>query len=78
MNEIIRLAWGRFSTITGVIGDIQGRVVVTLFYYSFFIPFGLASRFLSDPLHMRGENARPQWLDRHPVGATLEEAQEQG
>lgn len=79
MNEIIRLAWARFGIITGVIGEIQGRAIVTLFYYTILVPFGLGSRFLSDPLRFRRtENTKPHWIDRTPVGATLEEAREQG
>ena len=78
MNELFRLAWARFGIITGIIGEIQGRIVVTAFYYTFLVPFGLGSRLLSDPLRVRSEHSQPQWLDRPPVTASLEDAREQG
>ncbi|MBL8131635.1 MAG: hypothetical protein JNL42_07235 [Anaerolineae bacterium] len=78
MTDIIRLAWARFGIITGAIGDVQGRAVVTLFYWTVFVPFALLSRLTSDPLRLRGEHAKPHWIERPPVGVSLEEAREQG
>ncbi|MDZ4769617.1 MAG: hypothetical protein SGJ24_10840 [Chloroflexota bacterium] len=79
MNEITRLAWARFGIITGILGDLQGRVIVTLFYFTVLVPFGIGSRLLSDPMRIRREeNRRPVWLDRPAVGISLEEAREQG
>ncbi len=79
MNDINRLAWARFGIITGILADLQGRLIVTLFYFTILVPFGIGSRLFSDPLRIRREeNRRPVWLERHAVGSTLEEAQEQG
>jgi hypothetical protein len=79
LNEINRLAWARFGIITGILADLQGRLIVTLFYFTVLVPFGVSSRLFSDPLRIRREeNRRPIWLERAPVGSTLEEAREQG
>ncbi|MBK8026140.1 MAG: hypothetical protein IPK19_33330 [Chloroflexi bacterium] len=78
MSDIVRLAWARFGIITGAIGDLQGRAVVTIFYWTIFVPFALVSRLTSDPLRIRGEASKPHWIERTPAGNTLEEAREQG
>jgi hypothetical protein len=76
MSEIVHLAWDRFTIIAGVVGDVQGRVIVTLFYFTILVPFGLGARFLGDALHIR--SAAPAWSERPPVGNGLEEARRQG
>ncbi len=76
MNEVIRLAWDRFKIITSIVGDVQGRVIVTLFYFTILVPFGIGARLFGDALHLRP--APPQWLERAPVQTQLEEARRQG
>ena len=77
MSEIVHLAWNRFKIIAGIVGDVQGRVIVTLFYFTILVPFGIGSRLFSDALHIRTKNT-PQWLERPPVQNGLEEARRQG
>ncbi len=78
MSDIIRFAWDRFTIIAAIVGDVQGRVIVTLFYFTILVPFALIARFAGDPLHMRGENKKPSWIVREPVSPRLEDAQQQG
>ncbi len=75
MNKILHLAWDRFTIIAGIVGDVQGRVIVTLFYFTLLVPFGIGARLFSDSLRIK---AGPQWLDRPPVENGLEEARRQG
>lgn len=77
MSEIVHLAWERFTIIAGIVGDLQGRVIVTVFYYTILAPFGIGSRLFSDPLRLR-TNTTPQWQDRPPVLNTLDDAKRQG
>jgi hypothetical protein len=77
MSEIVHLAWDRFTIVASIVGDLQGRVIVTLFYFTILIPFGLGSRLFSDSLRLRAENI-PRWLDRPPVNNTLDDARRQG
>jgi hypothetical protein len=76
LNDILHLAWDRFTVIAGIVGDVQGRVIVTLFYFTILVPFGIGSRLFSDPLRIKSSS--PHWLDRHPVENGLEEARRQG
>ncbi|HUF39571.1 MAG TPA: hypothetical protein VMN57_13680 [Anaerolineales bacterium] len=42
--------WKRFGQL---IGDVIARVVLTVFYFTVFLPFGLMSRLFADPLGIR-------------------------
>jgi hypothetical protein len=53
-------AWLRFGQF---LGDILARVVLTLFYFSVFVPFGLGVTLLSDPLRTRQKGTQA-WLPR--------------
>ncbi len=76
MREILGLAWARFGLIGAIIGEVQSRVLVTAFYFTVLVPFGLASRLLSDPLRRR--QTTPTWLERDPVATDLDSARQQG
>ena len=76
LAEIVHLAWDRFKVIVGIVGDVQGRAIVTLFYFTVMIPFGLGARLLGDALRVK--SAPDKWLDRPPVQNGLEEARRQG
>ena len=77
MNEIVQLAWDRFKIIAAIVGDVQGRVIVTLFYFTILVPFGLGSRLFGDALRLRA-SGQTQWSPRPPVQNGLEEARRQG
>ncbi|MBK9122487.1 MAG: hypothetical protein IPM16_05105 [Chloroflexi bacterium] len=74
MPSGIKLGWERFKLISKIIGEVQGRVIITAFYYTILIPFGLISRFLTDPLQRKGEVG---WVERHPVGRDIKSARNQ-
>lgn len=78
MRDTIQLAWDRFKIITAVIGDVQGRLIATLFYFTILVPFGLASRTFSDPLHIKFASLTTSWQDRAPISEDLEAAKRQG
>ena len=75
MTSILKLAWKRLLVITSVIGDAQGRLIAMLFYFTVLVPFGVGTRLFSDPLKHAGKT---EWLERHAVSPTLEDAKKQG
>lgn len=74
-SELRQTAWKRWEIIGKVYGDIQARGFAVLFYFTLFVPFALVARLSSDPLQLRKSPAR--WLDKVPVGKTLDEARRQ-
>jgi hypothetical protein len=75
LREIVHLAWDRFNIIGSVIGDVQSRILITAFYFTILVPFGLISRLFTDPLRRTGT---PVWLDRPATPDDLDSARQQG
>ncbi len=75
MQGLLQFAWKRFTLITAVIGEVQGRFFITAFYYTILVPFGIGSRIFSDPLRRK---ANSEWHERPAVPTDLESAQQQG
>ena len=67
-------AWQRFGHF---MGDLLARVVLTVFYFTILLPFGLAVRLFSDPLNIRRAGIRPAWLARETGDRTLEQERRQ-
>jgi hypothetical protein len=67
-------AWQRFGHF---MGDLLARVVLTVFYFTILLPFGLAVRLFSDPLNIRRNGTRPAWLTRVTGDQTLEQTRRQ-
>ena len=62
-------AWKRFGQF---LGDVLARIVLTLFYFTLFLPFGIGVTFFSDPLHTRDKTA--SWTPREDEPPTLDDA----
>lgn len=75
MQAIWKVAWERFGLITKVIGEVNSRIIMTLIYFTILVPFGLISRFTSDPLDFKG---KPSWVVRKPVPRDIDSAKLQG
>ncbi len=70
--ETLRKAWQIWKRIGQFIGDAVGRVVLTAFYFTLFVPFGLGVRFFGDPLAIRPLNGA-KWLERKTRDLTLDD-----
>lgn len=71
--QIAKKAWAAWKRIGQAIGDLIGRIVLSLFYFTFLMPFGLGVRLFSDPMGIkrkRGSN----WLPRSTREADLKNA----
>jgi hypothetical protein len=71
--EALRKGWQAWKRIGQFIGDQIGRVVLTVFYFTLFMPFGLGVRFFADPLALRPLSS-PKWLERKTQDLTLEDS----
>jgi hypothetical protein len=64
----LRAAWNAWKRLARRIGDIQARILLTLFYYVVLGPFALVLRWRSDPLALErgvsgGWRSRPESLE---------------
>jgi hypothetical protein len=60
-TSLIRRLWEGWKRVGRKIGDFQARVLLTLIYAIFVLPFGVAVRLFGDPLRLRRSSL--QWLD---------------
>lgn len=75
MVRIVQSAWARWRLIGEAFGDLIGRSFAVLFYFTVFVPFALGVRLLGDPLGLRRRT--DHWLERAPVGTSLDDARRQ-
>lgn len=71
--EGLRKFWHGWKKFGQFIGDFIGRLVLTIFYFTLFVPFALAVRFLMDPLALRvvGDS---KWVERKTTDLTLDDS----
>jgi hypothetical protein len=60
--DLFRRFWAWWKVVGQAIGDFIARILLTIFYFTIFMPFGLIVRLVSDPLDIKHSQAR--WLDR--------------
>ena len=59
------------------IGEFQSRVLLTIFYFTLFVPFALLLRLFSDPLHLRRRPEPSAWTKAAPPDGGIEAARRQ-
>lgn len=71
--EALRKLWHGWKRFGQIIGDFLGRLVLTIFYFTLFVPFALIVQFFMDPLALR-TTGRPKWLERKTQDLTLDDS----
>ena len=71
--EALRKFWHAWKRFGQFIGDLLGRVVLTIFYFTLFMPFALGVRLFADPLAIRPE-VGAKWVERTTHDLTLEDS----
>jgi hypothetical protein len=68
--------WEGWKGFGHFIGNLIARLVLTIFYFTVFVPFGLGVRLFSDPLHLK---QRPSafWRSRQTGDQNLKEVSRQ-
>lgn len=76
MKEALQKFWQGWKKFGYFMGDLIGRLVLTIFYFTIFMPFGLGVRLFGDRLDTKGRVA-PHWVERQTRDLTLEDARRQ-
>jgi hypothetical protein len=74
--RVLRKLWEGWKAFGRFLGNLVARVVLSIFYFTVFAPFGLGVRWLSDPLQIK---TRPNslWRPRSATDQTLAEVERQ-
>ncbi len=70
--KTLNVLWKKWQAFGKALGDLIGRVVMTVFYFTVAAPFGLGVRLFRDPLGLKPQN--PQWYERSSEAQPLEDA----
>ncbi len=71
--ETLRKVWHAWKQFGQFMGDLIGRLILTVFYFTLFMPFALGVRFCGDPLALR-PHGRSKWLERTTHDQTLDDS----
>ena len=71
--EVLRKVWHAWKRFGQFMGDLIGRLVLTVFYFTLFMPFGLGVRFFGDPMAIRS-TSRSKWLERKTNDLTIDDS----
>jgi hypothetical protein len=74
--SFLKRIWASWKRFGHFMGDLLARVVLTIFYFTILLPFGLLTSLFGDPLNIRSK-AKPSWLKRETGDRTLTEARRQ-
>ena len=72
-----RQGWGRWRELSRKAAEVQARVILTLFYFTVVVPFGLVQTYLADPLRLRRSKQGRTWLERRTRDLALDDARRQ-
>ncbi len=75
---MLRQLWQEWLVLARHIGNFQARVLITLVYFTFILPFGLVSALFADTLRMKRVPAGAVWQERSTRDLDLEQARKQG
>lgn len=72
--KMLKRAWQAWKELAHKIGNFQARVLLT-FFYAILAPFGVGTRFFSDPLRIK--RLPTQWLDHPDDACDMQQAMRQ-
>ena len=72
--NILKSIWETWKRVGQYIGDFIARIVLTLFYFTLFMPFGIFMRLFNDPLNVKEKISPSYWLDRKTKDLEIDQA----
>jgi hypothetical protein len=72
----LKRLWKAWQNVALIIANFVARLVLTLFYFTVFLPFGVGVTLFGDALKLKETNP-PHWKARETLKETIEQAQRQ-
>ena len=69
----LRTVWELWKRFGLFLGNVIGRIFLTIFYFTIFLPFGLGVRLFADPLDIKGKG-HDRWVNRQTGDQDFEDA----
>ncbi|MFH1371540.1 MAG: hypothetical protein ABII09_09690 [Planctomycetota bacterium] len=77
MRFILAKVWEHWKRFGQVVGNLIGRIILTAFYFTIALPFGVGMRIFFDPLKIRSKNVGSFWLKKEMGDIVLKNARKQ-
>ncbi len=71
-----RSLWQQWLRFGKALGNVLGRIELTVFYFTIVVPFGIIARLFTDPLAVRSK-APATWIERETKDWTLRDGKRQ-
>jgi hypothetical protein len=75
--DALKKIWDAWKKYGQIIGDFIGRLVLTVFYFTILLPFGIGVRLFGDPLNVKN-HLPAKWIAKESKGPNLKEARRLG
>src|SRR3990167_1953379 len=75
--KLAKLFWRKWLTFARAIGNFQGQVILTLFYWFLLLPVGVVFRIFADPLRLKKRRYRSNFQKWEHLKETLETSRRQ-
>ena len=76
MKDKLRAFWELWKRFGRLMGNLITRIILTLLYFTIFLPFGVGARLFTDPLQIKTSRDE-SWNQRQTGDKTLEEIMRQ-
>jgi hypothetical protein len=73
--KILNKFWQAWKRLGRFMGTVLAHVVLTVFYFTLFVPYAVVMTWFSDPLHIR--QPKPAWTPRQASDPSLDGARRQ-
>lgn len=77
LRDLAVRAGTRWTIVARVVGTVQARVLLTLFYFVIVPPFALIANLVGDPLRLKSPAGSGYWTERRPETPSPEAARRQ-
>lgn len=77
ITSILGNIWTTWLGIARILGDLIARLVLSLFYFTVFVPFAVGVQLFSDPLGLKARASTSHWLQRSSGDQTLDDSRRQ-
>lgn len=74
--KLLRKFWSGWKRFGQLMGDFIGRLVLTVFYFTIFLPFGLGTRLWGDQLDIK-RRVSPNWRQRETLDLSIDDSRRQ-
>jgi len=76
-NNLLKRFWQSWRDFSLRMGEFQSRLILSLFFFTTVSPFALAVKMFSDPLHIRHQGNKSNWLPKMRTKINLEQFKRQ-